>query len=64
MMLRTLPVVNKIGEVLPIECWHDAVINFLAAFTSVKTSQAHLQAGALTSLAAVAAFHIVFLIVS
>ena len=51
-MLRTLPVVNKIGEVLPIECWHDAVINFLVEHTTVKTSQA------------VAAFHVLFLIVS
>ena len=64
MMLRTLPVVNKIGEVLPIESWHDAVINFLTEHTNVKTSQAHLQAAALKSLVAVAAFHVLFLIVS
>ena len=64
MMLRTLPVVNKIGQVLPIEYWHDAVINFLADQTSVNTSRAHLQAAALKSLVAVAAFHVLFLIVS
>ena len=48
---RTLPVVNTLGEMLPVEFWTEAIISFMTKSMDCNPGLAHLQAAALKSLA-------------